>query len=306
MARALHATAEVHPQITRVLVGPRSLWDRAFATDGGAIPVGCQLLETADLPGIVPGQASIASAQLAIEALRRAGQELEQGRCQGIVTGPIAKIGAHGAGFTYPGHTEFLADIAARMQGGSRPYAMFFRGERMNVVLVSIHESLAQMLRHLNADDVSQVAQLVAREGSWYGLPARPRIWLCGLNPHAGEQGLLGHEELEWIAPLAERLRADGLNLEGPLPPDTAFAMALRARPPVDALIALYHDQGLIPFKLLHFDDGVNVTLGLPFVRTSPDHGTAFALATCPDRVSAQSATEALRLALTAMERRAR
>ena len=304
MARALAATHNVSATIERVLIGPRALWRRAFDQAQLAMPDQLACVELGSLSGVELGHASAASAALAVAALEHTGEGLRQQRYHGVVTGPIAKIGANSVGFVYPGHTDFFADIGARMTGRNVPYAMFFRGERMNVVLASIHLSLSQMLRTLNADAVSHAARLVATEGPWYGLAPRPRLWLCGLNPHAGEEGMLGREELEWLNALAQQLRAEGLQVEGPLPPDTAFALSLRATPPVDALVALYHDQGLIPFKLLHFDDGVNVTLGLPFVRTSPDHGTAFALATQPSQVSAQSATAAMQLALMAMERR--
>lgn len=194
------------------------------------------------------------------------------GELSALVTAPISKEGLAAAGEPFPGHTEMLAALT-----GARDYAMAFYGERLRVALVTTHLSLREAVASLSVEGILRVARLaydfLAQD---LGL-ARPRLALAALNPHAGEGGLFGQEEREILEPAVTKARGLGIPLEGPFPADSLFFRAARGE--FDLVVALYHDQGLIPFKLLHFRDGVNVTLGLPIVRTSVDHGTAYDVA---------------------------
>ncbi len=194
------------------------------------------------------------------------------GVVDGVVTAPIAKTAFKAGGIDFPGHTELLAD-----RSGTTDYAMMLSCERLKVVLATIHLPLKAVFRELTPEELERVIRLAARTlPGWFGTAA-PRIVVAGLNPHAGEDGLLGSEETDWIGPLVRRLSAEGLPVSGPYSPDTVFYRASKGE--FDAVVALYHDQGLIPVKMIGFDEGVNSTLGLPFIRTSPDHGTAFEIA---------------------------
>ena len=209
-----------------------------------------------------------------IEALER-GIELvlaEPGRA--LVTAPIDKRACHDAGFEFPGHTELLAERA-----GGVDVAMLMVGSRLRVVPVTIHVPLREVPALLSVDAIVRAGGLLASALRDRFAVARPRIAVLGLNPHAGERGLLGDEEHTIVGPAVERLRLEqpGAEIIGPVPADAAFAAHEQGH--YDAVLAMYHDQGLGPFKLLHFTDGVNTTLGLPFVRTSPDHGTALDIA---------------------------
>ncbi|WP_417468273.1 4-hydroxythreonine-4-phosphate dehydrogenase PdxA [Maricaulis sp.] len=200
------------------------------------------------------------------------------GEASALVTAPIAKSVMYEAGFGFPGHTEFLADLTrGHPVTGVRGPAMMLAGGGLRVVLTSIHESLARAVAGLSAARIEHIARLTHQAlRQDFGI-AQPRLALAGLNPHAGEGGSLGREEIEIINPAASRLRAEGIAITDALPPDTMFHP--EARSGYDAAICLYHDQGLIPVKTLDFHGGVNITLGLPIVRTSPDHGTAFDIA---------------------------
>ena len=198
---------------------------------------------------------------------------VREGRARALCTAPIAKAAlAEGAGFAFPGHTEFLAHLA-----GDVPVAMMLASPVLRVVPATIHVALSEVPRLLTADLIEGTARLLhaALRDQW-GIEA-PRIAVAGLNPHAGESGRMGTEDRDVIAPAVARLRAAGLDVSGPFPADTLFHAAARAG--YDAALCMYHDQALIPLKALDFAGGVNVTLGLPFVRTSPDHGTAFGIA---------------------------
>ncbi len=189
-----------------------------------------------------------------------------------IVTAPISKEGLKLAGINFPGHTEILADRC-----GCSSFAMMMAGKRLRVVLVTIHVPLSKVTGLLNKEAILDTLRL-----TWQSLLAdfglnAPRIGIAGLNPHAGEDGMFGREEQDIITPAVQRAREMGMDVTGPLPPDTIFFKA--ANGAFHAVVAMYHDQGLIPFKLLHFSDGVNVTIGLPIVRTSVDHGTAYDIA---------------------------
>lgn len=231
-----------------------------------------------DFAGLaVPGRPDPANAAGVIEVIARAVDLAQTGAAGGICTLPINKEALkRGAGFAFPGHTEYLAHLA-----GGVPVVMMLASTNVappcRVVPATIHIALSDVPHVLTPALLEQAIRIThdAMQRD-FGL-ARPRLAVAGLNPHAGENGVMGDDELRWIAPLVARLRAEGLDLSGPLPADTMFHPAARAR--YDAAICAYHDQALIPIKTLDFAGGVNVTLGLPFVRTSPDHGTAFDIA---------------------------
>ena len=224
-----------------------------------------------DVPAVgevLLGRISAAAGRAGAEAVLQAARDALAGYIAGLVTAPLNKESLHAAGYPWPGHTEMLAEVAQ-----SSDVAMMFVGGGLRVALVTIHRSLRSVPDAVTAAEVARVVRLVDRELPRFGATRR-RIALCGLNPHAGENGLFGREELEVLGPAADALRAEGLDLVGPLPADSLFVRAVRGE--FDAVVSGYHDQGLIPVKLLAFGHAVNVTLGLPFVRTSVDHGTGF------------------------------
>lgn len=223
-----------------------------------------------------PGAPSPRFAAATLESIERAVDYVQTGAARALVTNPIAKKTLYEAGFRHPGHTEFLGELAAR-QGGPSQAVMMIWSPLLAVVPITIHIPLADAPRRLTRALIVSTARIVASDMRHrFGLE-RPRLAFAGLNPHAGESGAMGREEIDTIAPAIAELRAEGIEAIGPLPADTMFHPAARAR--YDVALTMYHDQGLIPAKTLAFDDGVNVTLGLPFVRTSPDHGTAFDIA---------------------------
>ncbi len=223
-----------------------------------------------------PGRPSAANAAATIESIARAVEAVREGAARAVVTNPIAKAVLYEAGFRFPGHTEYLGDLAKAWGGPAFPVMMIW-SEALKVVPVTIHIPLAEAPQALTAELIVKTARVVDRDlRARFGLK-RPRLAVAGLNPHAGEGGTMGREEIAIILPAIEALRAEGIDALGPLPADTMFHPKARAR--YDVALTMYHDQGLIPAKTLAFDDGVNVTLGLPFVRTSPDHGTAFDIA---------------------------
>jgi 4-hydroxythreonine-4-phosphate dehydrogenase len=224
-----------------------------------------------------PGHPDVSSAPAAIASIRRAVADVLAGRASGIVTNPVAKNVLYRSGFVEPGHTEFLARLAEEASGLKFHPVMMLWSRELAVVPVTIHLPLKEVITRLTSDLIVETGRIVARDlTERFGL-ARPRIAVAGLNPHAGEDGALGEEDRAIVAPAIKRLRADGISAIGPLPADTMFHAAARAR--YDVAMCMYHDQALIPIKTLAFDHAVNVTLGLPFVRTSPDHGTAFDIA---------------------------
>jgi 4-hydroxythreonine-4-phosphate dehydrogenase len=223
-----------------------------------------------------PGSPDPRFAAATIESIERAVAYIREGRARAVVTNPIAKKTLYEAGFLHPGHTEFLGELA-RAWGSSINPVMMIWSPILAVVPVTIHIALAEVPRRLTTALIVATARTVDRDMRTRFDLVRPRLALAGLNPHAGEGGAMGREEIETILPAMEILRAEGLDVAGPLPADTMFHATARAR--YDVALTMYHDQGLIPAKTLAFDDGVNVTLGLPFIRTSPDHGTAFDIA---------------------------
>jgi 4-hydroxythreonine-4-phosphate dehydrogenase len=220
-----------------------------------------------------PGRPAARDAILVIEAIDRAVGFVRDGLAAAIVTNPVHKTALYDAGFPDPGHTEYLA----RLAGIDTAPVMMLAILGLRVVPVTIHMSLAKAIATLDTDRIVHAARVTAAAlKADFGI-ARPRLAVAGLNPHAGEEGHMGREEIDIIAPAVAALARDGIEVSGPLAPDTMFHK--RARASYDAAICMYHDQALIPLKTLDFDRGVNITLGLPFVRTSPDHGTAFDIA---------------------------
>jgi 4-hydroxythreonine-4-phosphate dehydrogenase len=221
----------------------------------------------------IPGNPHRENADAVIDAIRTAVQLVGASRVSGVVTNPIHKKSLYESGFNFPGHTEFLAELA----GIETPPVMMLASPELKVVPVTIHVSVAQALNLLNEGDIVAMARITAQSLKEDFAITAPRLAIAGLNPHAGEGGGMGTEEIKVIEPAIKRLREIGIDATGPWPPDTLFHEA--ARKTYDAVICMYHDQALIPIKTIDFDGAVNVTLGLPFVRTSPDHGTAFDIA---------------------------
>jgi len=223
-----------------------------------------------------PGRPDAGNARSVIESIETAVRLVRAGSAAAVVTNPIAKHVLYEAGFRHPGHTEFLASLAADGEKTYHPVMMLW-SEQLAVVPVTVHIPLSDVPSALTTDLIVLTARIVARElRERFGI-ANPRLALAGLNPHAGENGAMGTEDGTIIAPAIAVLRGEGIDAAGPLPADTMFHARARSR--YDAALAMYHDQALIPIKTIAFDEAVNVTLGLPFVRTSPDHGTAFDIA---------------------------
>jgi 4-hydroxythreonine-4-phosphate dehydrogenase len=241
----------------------------AFADCLPVIPAG-------DAATAAPGRPDNTSAETALASIRQAVRDVAAGQAAAVVTNPIAKAVLYRAGFRHPGHTEFLAELAAANGRAPQP-VMLLWSPALAVVPVTIHVSVAEAVAQLTTDLIVSTCRIIDADlRRRFGIQ-RPRLALSGLNPHAGEDGTIGTEERTIIAPAVDVLRHDGIDVRGPLPADTMFHEA--ARRTYDCAVCMYHDQALIPVKTLAFEDAVNVTLGLPFIRTSPDHGTAFDIA---------------------------
>jgi len=280
-----------------VVYGHRAFLERAAASRRVTLPAVRIVEPGGPVPDITPGRPSVEGGAAQVAYLEAAVAAAARGEVAAIATAPISKTWAKRAGFAFPGHTEMLA---ARL--GVRDVVMLFAGPRLTVALATVHVPLARVSAELTTARVRRTIELVAEALVRDFGVAAPRVGVLGLNPHAGEQGLLGDEDLAVIAPALATPIA-GATLHGPLVPDAAFRDALdRAR--YDAIVAMYHDQGLIPVKLVDFDDSVNVTLGLPIVRTSPDHGTAYDIAG-QGVARATSMIRSLALAFTMADRRA-
>lgn len=226
-----------------------------------------------------PGQLSEATAAATIAAIETAVRHIRAGRASGIVTAPIQKSNLYAAGFKFPGHTEFLGALAREFWPADTRHepVMMLAGPELAAVPITVHIALHVVPKVLTTDMIVATGRTVHHEMiAKFGIP-RPRLAVAGLNPHAGEGGAMGREDLDIVEPAVARLRAEGIDARGPLPSDTLFHPA--ARKTYDVVLAMYHDQALIPVKTIAFDETVNVTLGLPFVRTSPDHGTALDIA---------------------------
>lgn len=266
-------------------VGPTGK-NAAFAS---ALPV-------SHVEGLVPdhpGQSSQLSASTVIQSIEEAVAATLTGACRGLVTAPIHKAALYNAGFKHPGHTEFLAELCA-VGGKPRLPVMMLAHGGLRAVPVTIHVPIRDVPDLITKQLVVDTIKVVAHDLRHRFGVANPQIGVAGLNPHAGEGGAIGREELEIIGPAVAQLQFEGIGVEGPLPADTLFYPAHWAR--YDAVVAMYHDQALIPIKTVAFDEAVNVTLGLPIVRTSPDHGTAFDLAGT-GRASPASFLAAIRMA---------
>jgi 4-hydroxythreonine-4-phosphate dehydrogenase len=235
------------------------------------------------------GQPTPETGRAMVSYIERAVELALAGQLAGIATCPINKKAMAGAGVDFPGHTELLA-----RRTGARRVVMMLAGPRLRVVLVTVHMALSRVPRVLSQQDILETIEITDRSlRERFGL-ASPRLAVAGLNPHAGEEGLFGDEEGRLIRPAVEAARLVGINAVGPFPPDTVFYQAAAGH--YDAVVCMYHDQGLIPFKLLHFDEGVNTTLGLPIIRTSVDHGTAYDIAGT-GRADPRSLVAAIRMA---------
>ncbi len=231
-------------------------------------------LRVSDAGPITPGMASVDGARAALQALEASVGLARSGSAAGIVTAPVGKTQLYGVGFTHPGQTEFIAERCGVAHDNA---VMMLAGPSLRVVPITIHLRLADVPAALTIDLI-RARTIATAKGLQrnFGI-ASPRLVMTGLNPHAGEQGALGREEIDVIAPAIASLRAEGIDVTGPFAADALFHA--RARKTYDACLCMYHDQALIPVKTLHFDEGVNMTLGLPIIRTSPDHGTAFGIA---------------------------
>ena len=224
-----------------------------------------------------PGAPDASSAPAAINSIRRAVVDVMGGSAAAVVTNPIAKNVLYRSGFAEPGHTEFLAKLVQESTGKPARAVMMLWSPELAVVPVTIHLPFKDVVAQLTSDLITETGRIVARDLTGRFGITRPRIAVAGLNPHAGEEGALGEEDRAIVAPAVKLLRSEGLDAIGPLPADSLFHESARAN--YDVALCMYHDQALIPIKTLAFDHAVNVTLGLPFVRTSPDHGTAFDIA---------------------------
>ncbi|MEQ1716603.1 MAG: 4-hydroxythreonine-4-phosphate dehydrogenase PdxA [Hyphomicrobium sp.] len=248
-----------------------------------------------------PGEPDSANAAATLQAIELAVAHVALGRARAVVTCPIAKSVLYAAGFKHPGHTEFLAHLAAKhWPGRDWPPVMMLACDRLRVVPLTIHIPLKDVPRLVTRDALLATVRTVHAALKTQFAIAAPRIAIAGLNPHAGEDGAIGREEIDTLAPAIAALRREGLIVTGPYSADTLFHEAARAT--YDAVVCMYHDQALIPIKTLAFDEGVNVTLGLPFLRTSPDHGTAFAIA-AKGIANPSSLIHALKLADTLTQR---
>ncbi|MFN5048997.1 4-hydroxythreonine-4-phosphate dehydrogenase PdxA [Roseateles sp.] len=282
------------------LVGDAGVLRRAARQCGLNLPL-ARLDSLAELPGVPPdclpvwqpaglgadllearqGHIDARAGAAAAACITAAVAAIQAGQAAGLVTAPIHKEALHAAGVDHPGHTEMLQALAAAPGGEPPPVRMMLANEELRVVLVTIHMALREAIEALSVERVLQTLRISAAALRRFGI-AQPRIAVAGLNPHAGEGGLFGREEIEIIAPAIEQARAEGLDVSGPYAPDTVF---MRARSSAqragefDLVVSMIHDHGLIAVKYLGVEEGVNVTLGLPFVRTSPDHGTAFDIA---------------------------
>ena len=247
----------------------------------------------------MPGQPTVAGAHCSLDSLEIAVGLARSGSVAGVVTGPVSKQHLYAIGFTHPGQTEFVAE---RCGVSPLNVAMMLAGPTLRTVPVTTHLALADVPGRLTSALIEARARATLRGLQRNFGIAEPRVAVAGLNPHAGEGGALGREEIELIVPAVETLRAEGWHVTGPHPADTMFHAAARAR--FDAALCMYHDQALIPLKALHFEDGVNITLGLPVVRTSPDHGTAFDIAG-EDRANPRAMAAAIRVAADSAVHRA-
>ena len=277
--------------VAAVWDGPIELVENPRQADA-AFDYGLPLLQlNSPSPADVPGHPSVAGAHTSLDALEMAVGLARSGSAAAVVTGPVAKEQLYSIGFTHPGQTEFVAERCGISPGN---VVMMLAGPTLRTVPVTTHIPVSAVAGRLSAGLIESRGRAALRGLQRNFGIAEPRLAVSGLNPHAGEGGQLGREEIEIIAPAIAALAADGWRVSGPHPADTMFHA--RARASYDAALCMYHDQALIPIKALHFEEAVNVTLGLPIVRTAPDHGTAFDIAG-QDRADPRPMAAALRMA---------
>ena len=268
----------------------------ALAIFDNALP----LIQLEDAGAITPGQPNVAGARCSLDSLELAVGLARSGAACGLVTGPVSKSQLYSIGFAHPGQTEFVAE---RCGIARENVVMMLAGPTLRTVPITTHVPLREVSDLISADLIVSRARTTERGlARDFGI-AEPRLAMAGFNPHAGESGALGREEIDIVLPALDRLRDEGIRIEGPLAADAMFHPRARAR--YDAALCLYHDQALIPLKTLHFDEGVNITLGLPIIRTSPDHGTAFNIAG-RNQADPGATLAALRLAHQCAENRAK
>ncbi|MBC7963072.1 MAG: 4-hydroxythreonine-4-phosphate dehydrogenase PdxA [Steroidobacteraceae bacterium] len=299
------------PQVANIcrpfVIGDKKAMERALAVCGSALityeisrpedaiaaPEGAiALLALSQLSesDIQYGQPSAAAGDAVFRYICQAARFCLDGRVAAMATAPISKEAMHRAGHDYPGHTELLAELC-----GSDDFVMMLAGDVLRVSLVTIHEALADVPRLVTFEQVLKTIRITAKGVGRLTGKMNPKLAVLALNPHCGESGKFGSEEKDIITPAIEKARAEGINAEGPFSADTLFHFARQGA--YDGVVAMYHDQGLIPLKMLHFDDGVNITLGLPIIRTSVDHGTAYNLAGT-GQASEKSLLAAIRMAV--------
>ena len=271
VARAV-VTPQVQEVCTPVVVGSRRRLEEAAGICGVRLPGELKVEEPGSQGQLEWGRPSAASGAMAAAAIELAWEMCMQGRADAMATAPISKAALAAAGYRDTGHTTMLKRLCKVER-----VVMMLAGARLKVALVTIHCALKDVPTLITTEGVAATARLAAQGITWLTAISRPRLAIAGLNPHAGEGGMFGDEEERIIAPAVEQLKAEGLDVAGPLPPDTVFYRAAQGE--FDGVVAMYHDQGLGPLKLIHFDEAVNITLGLPIVRTSADHGTAFDIA---------------------------
>ena len=240
-------------------------------------PMGLPVIPLSNTMSHNPGKLNVANAPAVIEAIDQATRHVHAGKAKAVVTCPIQKSILYEAGFKHPGHTEFLGQLARELTGCEAEPVMMLAGPELRTIPVTLHIALKDVPAALTKDRLLLVARTAHNDLKSRFSIEEPRIAVAGLNPHAGEEGAMGKEDADLIAPVIKQLQQEGINISGPYPGDTLFTQ--KARESYDAALAMYHDQALIPVKTIAFDETVNVTLGLPFIRTSPDHGTALDIA---------------------------
>jgi 4-hydroxythreonine-4-phosphate dehydrogenase len=285
--------------VAQVWDGPLAIIEDPREADS-AFDVGLPIIQILSAEPDLPGRPSMAGAHCSLDSLEIAVGLARSGSAAAVVTGPISKEQLYAIGFSHPGQTEFVAERCGMAPGN---VAMMLAGPTLRTVPVTTHLPLDEVGVHLSPGLIESRGRTTLRGLQRNFAIAEPRLAVSGLNPHAGEGGRLGREEMEIIEPAIAALRAEGWRVSGPHPADTMFHAAARAR--YDAALCMYHDQALIPLKALHFEDGVNITLGLPIVRTAPDHGTAFDIAG-EDRADPRPMAAAIRMAAQCAQVRAR
>jgi 4-hydroxythreonine-4-phosphate dehydrogenase len=281
--------------VAQVWDGPLAIIEDPREADS-AFDVGLPIIQILSAEPDLPGRPSMAGAHCSLDSLEIAVGLARSGSAAAVVTGPISKEQLYAIGFSHPGQTEFVAERCGMAPGN---VAMMLAGPTLRTVPVTTHLPLEEVGAHLSPGLIESRGRTTLRGLQRNFAIAEPRLAVSGLNPHAGEGGRLGREEMEIIEPAIAALRAEGWRVSGPHPADTMFHAAARAR--YDAALCMYHDQALIPLKALHFEDGVNITLGLPIVRTAPDHGTAFDIAG-EDRADPRPMAAAIRMAAECAE----